>query len=192
MRAAGYLLFLGGLTVAAWFGARFVPTPEGAEPLTRLSTWFAVAGLPFLGGLGAMIAGGLLARRAAAAASAPLENAESAERDLGGAAAGKTLLATISEKVHALSAEGLPGDAKPLADTIDAILQEDIPAFLDHREALIDDLGLETFAEMIGHFATMERAIARAWSALTDDVHSEVGPSIAKAQTGIEAAAALI
>ena len=189
MRAAGYALFLIGLTVASWFGARFVPSPEGAAPLARLGAWFTVAGLPFLGGLAAMIVGGLLARRASAAARAPVE-AEHHEGPAGLRAARAELVA-IAAKVEALSADQLQTDPKALADTIDHLLEEDVPSFLEHRQTLIDELGLERFAELIGRFAVMERSVARAWSAITDEVYSEVEPSLDKAKLGIAAAAEL-
>ena len=55
----------------------------------------------------------------------------------------------------------------------------------DMREAMIRQLGLETFAEMIGHFASMERGAARAWSAIVDEAWDEVGPSLERARAGL-------
>lgn len=67
-----------------------------------------------------------------------------------------------------------------------------MPAFLDHREDLIDKLGVAGFAEMIGHFASMERNTARAWSALTDEVLDEVGPCVERACSEITLAVAAL
>ena len=82
----------------------------------------------------------------------------------------------------------LPEGAQALADTLDELLTDTVPDFLDHREELIEKLGLETFAELIGQFASMERGAARAWSAITDEAWGEVGPSLDKAKSSLAAA----
>ncbi len=71
---------------------------------------------------------------------------------------------------------------------LDEILESDVTDFLAQREALIAELGLSKFAEMIGHFAAMERNVARSWSALTDGADHEVPACIERARTGIRQA----
>ncbi|MEO0323839.1 MAG: hypothetical protein AAF447_12840 [Myxococcota bacterium] len=63
-----------------------------------------------------------------------------------------------------------------------------VPDVLELRAALMDALGLEAFASMIGHFASMERNAARAWSALTDEAWAEVGPCLDRAREGLQRA----
>jgi hypothetical protein len=190
MKLIGFLIFVAGLTVAGWF-ASYVPRGEGLVGLARIQVWFGHAGIWFLVGIGAMIVGGVLARRANKAPA----GSDAATGQDGGAYRGGSgpkhvlaLLDEIASTLEPLTADGLPDGSKKLADTLDALLADTVPDFLDQRELLIDKLGLETFAEMIGHFASMERGAARAWSALTDEVYSEVEPSLQKAKDGIAAA----
>ncbi len=190
MKLGGFILFLAGLTVAAWY-ASYIPYSETPIlGLQRVGVWASQAGLPFAGGLMLMIAGAIIAR----VANKPL----SAKKDASGEGPARgqevddaaRLLEEIATDIQALHTSDLPKGAKPLADAIEQILEEQVPAFLDHRQRLIEALGLESFAEMIGHFATMERGAARAWSALTDEAWDEVEPSLARAKVAAVAARA--
>ncbi len=205
---AGFVLFLAGLTVASWYASRVVePTElsgvdaEGEPQATagdRISAWGNVAGAPFGVGFVLMLAGGFLARSATSKNDEGEESsgAESSGSSLEQLQAMKGSLAALSSEVLGLDdgieelAEGDIGiietNATKLADKIEAILEEQIPTFLERREELVSRLGLEDFAEMIGHFATFERATARAWSALTDEAWAEVPPSLVKAIGGID------
>ena len=189
MKFAGMLLFLAGLTVAAWY-ASYIPYSESPVlGLARVQVWASQAGLPFAGGLLLMIAGAILARVANKPLSAKNQG-EDAKQGRPALADAARLLDEIATDIVALQTSDLPKGAKPLADAIEQILEDKVPAFLDHRQRLIEDLGLENFAEMIGHFATMERGAARAWSALTDEAWDEVEPSLARAKVAAEAARA--
>lgn len=188
MKFVGFILFLAGLTVAAWYAAYIPYSEEPALGLDRVSLWASQAGLPFAGGMMLMIAGAIIARVANKPLSA--KRGDEAEGAPSGSeiADASLLLQEIAAEIQALETSGLPKGAKPLADAIEVILEERVPAFLDHRQRLIEALGLEKFAEMIGHFATMERGAARAWSALTDEAWDEVEPSLARAKRAAEAA----
>jgi len=194
VRLLGFVLFLAGLTVASWYASKVVEPPpangEAAEPrpdpIGAVTRWGAEAGLPFAAGLVLMIAGGVLARREQhAAARLAREAADGPTEEGGGAAAILPLLDAIAKRLDELDASELPQGAQPLADAIDELLTEQVPEVVERREALIESMGLETFAEMIGHFATMERAAARAWSALTDEAWPEVATSLERAKRGI-------
>jgi hypothetical protein len=52
---------------------------------------------------------------------------------------------------------------------LDQILEESAPAFLELREPLVERIGLGAYAEMIGHFAGMERHAGRAWTAIVEN-----------------------
>lgn len=196
MRTLGFVLFLAGLTVASWYAARKVDVTEGSGPdgqvtsMDRIGTWGSLAGLPFAAGFTLMIVGGLVARRGTSSAVDVVGRAEGERQGRPGLQVG-VMLDTIAARVDALDAGPLPTGAQALADEIEAILDEPVADFLDERERLIASLGLERFAELIGSFAMMERGLARAWSALTDEAFDEVGPSIVRAKEGLAQARAL-
>lgn len=186
MRALGFGLFVVGLTVASWYSA-YVPEGEGAA---RIGNWASAVGLQFGVGFAVMLFGVALARFATKRED-PAQESEGASS--GDAASAMKQIATIAAQIDALVTEELTAqqvavDAEQLAGRIDYILNEDVPVFLDARPKIIDRYGLETFAELIGHFAVMERATARAWSAITDQAYDEVPPSLEKAQAAIHRA----
>ncbi|MFK7985768.1 MAG: hypothetical protein AB8I08_07020 [Sandaracinaceae bacterium] len=184
MNIVGSLLFVVGLFVAGVFASRVVPpdVPEGAQASysARIGAWWDAAGIGFSAGALMMVGGGLLARRARAA-SVEAESATS------GGQSAPALMDTIRDRLA-----DLPEDptADGLKEQLEEILEELIPQVLDQREALIAQLELGPFAEMIGHFATMERNTARAWSALTDGVHAEIPPCLDRARAGMDRALA--
>ncbi|MEM9070922.1 MAG: hypothetical protein AAGE52_20600 [Myxococcota bacterium] len=195
MKQLGFLLFLGGLTVASWFASKVVPTctdeiQEGCaaegDPADAVITWASDAGPLFAVGIALMVLGGVLARRAGKPASTESDTAEGPYR--GGASDAQVvvdILDQMSAQLDGLDASDLPKGAQPLADSLDSLLSDRVPNILDRRDMLVEKLGLEAFAEMIGHFATMERGAARAWSAITDEAWDEVGPSLERARRGI-------
>lgn len=186
MRMAGFGLFVAGLIVASWYAA-YIPEGTGSE---RIGNFFGAVGLQFGLGFAAMLAGVAMARFGGKRED-PAQEAEGAAS--GDAAGAMKQVEHIAAQIDALVAEELTvekvaGQSDRLAATIDHLLNEDVPVFLDARPKIIDRYGLETFAELIGHFAVMERATARAWSALTDHAWQEVPPSLEKAQAAIHRA----
>lgn len=183
LKAVGATIFVVGLTYASWF-ASYVPMPdEGQElptGLARVSLWWGQVGTRFIGGLLFMVIGGVLARFA----DKKTRDAKADGEEKGGGSDPATGLAEILSALRALPVDDIEKNPQTLADAIDDILTEQIPAFLDKRQELITNLGLERFAEMIGHFASMERATARSWSALTDEAFHEVLPSLQRAERG--------
>lgn len=189
MRRIGFIIFVAGVVVSSWYAARVVPEDElhgsgergRVTAMDRVAGWAGVAGMPF--GLGAvlMIAGGVLARRTAGSGSVPDEGAIDA-----GAA-----LAQIAARVAALDRFDPEADAAPLHEALDRLLEDEIPAFLEGREHHIETLGLARYARVMSAFAAGERSLARAWSALTDEVVAEVGPCLVAAKTSMASAAEL-
>jgi hypothetical protein len=182
MRALAITLFLAGTVVASCYASRAVE-PKGTGPegsITagdRLSSWGSRAGLPFGFGLVMMITGGVLARRGRSGARGPTE--EQAGQDPAAA------LRTIAEKLDGLEAPATKAEANRLHEVLDQVLEEDVPAFLDNRRTLIDQMGLGRFAELMSAFASMERNAARAWSAGVDEVYGEIGPCLVRARSGL-------
>lgn len=56
-----------------------------------------------------------------------------------------------------------------------------VPAFADARALLIGRLGLSGYAELMDHFAGMERQVNRAWSAAADGVYEEAAECLERA-----------
>jgi hypothetical protein len=211
MRTVGLALFLVGIVVAACFAARPVARPgdTGVSPSDRISRWTSSAGVPFAFGMLLVVGGGLLARRArrrgAIAAAHPVgehqgygpegagdlpsreqpgigtQDREPIHPELGP----RYVLAAITQKLEELPLERVSHDARKLHAVLDEILEQDVPAFLSHRERLIARMGLGQFAEMIGAFAMMERNASRAWSAIIDEAWDEVTPCIRRARSGV-------
>ena len=186
MRYAGFGLFVVGLTVASWY-ASYVPEGVGAA---RIGNWFDAVGLRFVAGFATMLVGVALARLAGRT-DGPEEHA--AEANAPTAAGAMEKVRGIRDRIDGfvareLSPKDVAADAQALAADLDHLLNEDVPVFLDARPRVIDRYGLATFAELIGHFAVMERAIARAWSAITDEAFQEVPPALDKAQAAIHRA----
>lgn len=215
MRALGMVLFVVGVLVASCYAARAVH-PEGTGPggeVTsgdRISAWGHVAGAPFAVGMVLLVAGGLLSRvrRPGAPPARPtptgtehegfepegamdlaLEGEPVPEHEKSGhPLAPSVVLMRIASKLDKLP-EGPPAEhVEELHRVLDEILEQDVAEFLDQREDMITDLGLTRFAEMIGHFASMERNTARAWSALTDEAYDEVPPCLERAREGLDLA----
>ncbi|MFT5358283.1 MAG: hypothetical protein ACI9KE_005521 [Polyangiales bacterium] len=190
LKAVGAIIFVVGLTYASWF-ASYVPAPEEGQELptglARVSLWWAQVGTRFVGGILFMIIGGPLARfadkKALAAKTGNSGDGPYRGTDKGADEPGAALEG-ILKAIRALPVDDMKTQPQALADAIDVILTEQIPFFLDKRQELITSLGLERFAEMIGYFASMERATARAWSALTDEAFQEVLPSLQRAERG--------
>ena len=185
----GFGLFVAGLIFASWYAA-YVPVSDASEPALvgseRIAAWAEVAGLPFGIGWAAMIVGVVIARVATRRRATDDGRGSSA-------AAAIEQLGLIAKRIDDLVAAypevaTLRGRERTAADEIDAILEDEVPVFLESRLELIDKLGLETFAELIGHFATMERSTARAWSALIDEAYEEVIPSLKRAQAAVHRA----
>lgn len=187
MRILGFILFLLGCTLATGYAARHMPddgiTASGDDgaitAMDRLSAWGGTAGVEFLGGFALMVAGGLVARRAG--------KAEAAERQAkrGDQASFKEQLEFMASVLAELPEVATADNVEATQGKLDELLEERIPAFVDDRLLIIEELGLERYAGMIGAFAGMERSTARAWSAITDECFGEVGPSLAKAKDAL-------
>ncbi len=210
MRAVANLLFVVGMLVASGYAARAV-SPEGTgpdgqvTPRDRISAWWGAAGVPFSVGALLMVVGGVLARRTRHAALGQGTEREgfvpegAADQVLEGAPPGpkqvhaprnkspKAIVARIEAALEQLDAEALK-DTKATHAKLDDILENEVSDFLEQRDQLVARLGLAKFAEMIGAFAMMERNVARAWSAITDDAPDEVPGCIERALVGVRGA----
>lgn len=194
MQRLGFLIFVIGVIVSSWYAARYVPASSihgsGANgtitAMDRLDAWGNVAGVPFGVGAVLMVAGGVVARRAMAR-TARTSASETGEH----IADTQTMLRDIDQAIAALP-EGDPSQhAEALRRQLDVLLDEMIPAFLDARQRHELRLGSAGYAELSSAFASTERGLARAWSALTDEAWAEVPRCLDTARQSIAQAIGL-
>ena len=81
-------------------------------------------------------------------------------------------IANIVEDLGELNEDGLTRGAV-LRDRIDLKLREDLRRFADARESMVHLFGLQTYADIMSHFAAGERYINRVWSASADGYDEE-------------------
>src|SRR5690606_27362608 len=104
-----------------------------------------------------MIAGALIARRERGESVGP-DGARATDAEV------PELMARIRRELEAIPSDPA-ADPAATKQRLDEVLEELVPKVLDRRDAMVTRMGLGPFAEMIGHFASMERNAARAWSA---------------------------
>jgi len=68
-----------------------------------------------------------------------------------------------------------------LRNRIDLKLRDDLRRFADARESMVHLFGLQTYADIMSHFATGERYINRVWSASADGYDEEADAYLIKA-----------
>ncbi len=211
MRVVGMVMFVIGVVIASCYAARAVH-PQGTGPHgavtahDRLSAWSHAAGAPFGAGMALLVVGGLLTRmrkregkeepapqgseHEGGAPVVPADQEPEPERHtpVTELARPEVILMRMAARLDALPVDDPRRDAEVIQKALDDVLEVDVGDFLDQRQVLQDQLGLARFAEMMGHFAVMERNTARAWSALVDLAYDEVPSCIERAQAGLSRA----
>lgn len=84
------------------------------------------------------------------------------------------------------SGAGLAG--APLRERIDLKLRGDLRRFADARQSMVHLFGLQTYADIMSHFAAGERYINRVWSASADGYDGEAETYLKKAAAQFGAA----
>jgi uncharacterized membrane protein len=69
-----------------------------------------------------------------------------------------------------------------LRDRIDTKLHPDLIRFADARESMVHLFGLQTYADIMSHFAAGERYINRVWSSSADGYDVEAARYLGKAE----------
>lgn len=69
-----------------------------------------------------------------------------------------------------------------LRDRIDTTLRPDLTRFVDARESMVHLFGLQTYADIMSHFAAGERYINRVWSSSADGYDVEAARYLGKAE----------
>ena len=94
----------------------------------------------------------------------------------------KTSLAHIVENITRLNAEKESINAYDMRHRIDELFAGDITMFVEARESLAQVHGLQTYADVMSHFASGERYFNRVWSASADGYVDEIMTYLDKAQ----------
>ncbi len=119
-----------------------------------------------------LLAGSLLVRAGAKAEIAKHAPAEgSADHH---SASPVVAMNAIADCLNGLKADlaGMPSDThrlKAIMHRLGELQNDQIPTFVEARPQLVAKMGLGKYAEVMDHFAAMERKINRAWSAAADN-----------------------
>jgi len=89
-------------------------------------------------------------------------------------------IANVVDDLRAIN-EGELTQGAVLRDRIDLKLREDLRRFADARESMVHLFGLQTYADIMSHFAAGERYINRVWSASADGYDDEAETYLKKA-----------
>lgn len=146
-------------------------------PQVRLTSWFSVAGLFFLGGFVLLVAGALISRKAlrdevmAKAPGGGDGSGASRELDFGeqfGALA--QTVAELAERLNAAQHESpvTGGRVLPFKENIESIQRDAVEPIVDQRMRLQIRYGIGQFADVFGPFSAGERRLNRVWSCLVD------------------------
>lgn len=152
MKNVGFLLLIAGFLLAAYSTALDVDN----------TNWMLFLPAAIGAGLGA-----LLIKRATrgAAKSDSVLSANKAELT--------DSLKNIVDNLDDMNSAGSSLTVDVLRDEIDKRLRQDLRRFADARESLIHLFGLQTYADLMSHFAAGERYINRVWSASADGYDAE-------------------
>jgi hypothetical protein len=160
MKGLGYLLLCVGFVMAAY--ATALDVENVGWPL------FAVAAL-------AAVAGVVIIKRHArsiAQSEAVLENNRAELRES---------IDNVVKDLREIVAGGtLRGAA--LRDRIDQKLRPDLTRFAEARESMVHLFGLQTYADIMSHFAAGERYVNRVWSSSADGYDMEAARYLGKAE----------
>ena len=92
-----------------------------------------------------------------------------------------TLLREIKSPLLSLQATAPNQSTDQLSAAIEALIQSYVLPFSEVRHRIVEQLGMRRGAEILVDFAIVERMLNRAWSAASDESHSEAIASINEA-----------
>jgi len=91
-------------------------------------------------------------------------------------------LARIVDSAARLDAEKESINVYDVHNRIDADFMTDLDIFVDNRESIGHAFGLQSYADVMTHFATAERYLNRCWSASSDGYTDEVNTYLTRAK----------
>ena len=96
--------------------------------------------------------------------------------------AARDSLRRIVDQIEDLNREKSRIDTYAIRHHIDRVFHDDINTFVDARESIAHQYGLQAYADIMSSFATAERYLNRVWSASADGYIDEVHDYLARAQ----------
>ena len=160
MKGLGYLLLSAGFVVAAYATALDVDNVSWAL--------FGAAAL-------AAVAGVVTIKRHARSIAQSEEVLENNRAELR-----ESIDNVVKDLRETVAAGSLRGTA--LRDRIDRQLRPDLVRFADARESMVHLFGLQTYADIMSHFAAGERYVNRVWSSSADGYDTEADRYLGKAE----------
>ena len=161
MKSLGYLLITIGFLMASYFSV--IDTEEVVWSMAGLGLIIGVAGVALV----------QLATRGQSTAT------ETVRTNIGKL---EEALARIVDKATLLDAEKESINVYDIHDRIDDDFMSDLDIFVDNRESIGHAYGLQSYADVMTHFATAERYLNRCWSASSDGYVDEVNAYITRAK----------
>lgn len=159
MKGLGYFLLSAGFIVAAY------ATALDVEQVNWML--FGAAAI-------AAVAGVLMIKRHAKSIAQSAEVLESNRNELR-----ESIDNVVKDLREIVSNGSLRGAA--LRDRIDTKLRPDLIRFVDARDSMVHLFGLQTYADIMSHFAAGERYINRVWSSSADGYDAEAASYLGKA-----------
>jgi len=160
MKGLGYLLLSAGFVVAAYATALDVDNVNWGL--------FAAAAL-------AAVAGVVTIKRHARSIAQSEEVLENNRAELR-----ESIDNVVKDLREIVTSGSLRGTA--LRDRIDRKLRPDLVRFADARESMVHLFGLQTYADIMSHFAAGERYVNRVWSSSADGYDAEAARYLGKAE----------
>jgi membrane protein implicated in regulation of membrane protease activity len=160
MKGLGYLLLCTGFIIAAY--ATALDVENVSWPL------FAAAAI-------AAVVGVVVIKRHARSISQSEEVLENNRAELR-----KSIDNVVKDLREIVSSGSLRGAA--LRERIDEKLRPDLVRFADARESMVHLFGLQTYADIMSHFAAGERYVNRVWSSSADGYDVEAARYLGKAE----------
>lgn len=91
-------------------------------------------------------------------------------------------LARIVENITQFDADKESINVYDVHDRIDQLFMSDLDTFVENRESMGHAFGLQSYADVMTHFATAERYLNRCWSASADGYIDEVHTYLTRAK----------
>ena len=160
MKGVGYLLLCAGFIIAAY--ATALDVENVSWPL------FAAAAI-------AAVVGVVVIKRHARSISQSEEVLENNRAELR-----ESIDNVVKDLREIVSSGSLRGAV--LRERIDEKLRPDLVRFADARESMVHLFGLQTYADIMSHFAAGERYVNRVWSSSADGYDVEAARYLGKAE----------
>ena len=161
MKNLGYLLITSGFLLGSYFSVLDIEEVQWDK-----------AGIGLLIGVGGVALVRLATRRQSSATETLRSNIGKLEESLG----------RIVEKIDVLDTEKESINVYDVHHRIDDDFMADLDIFVENRESIGHAYGLQSYANVMTHFATAERYLNRCWSASTDGYITEVHNYLARAK----------